>query len=345
MAGIYTNFGYPQAGYPHLPLRRSFGQHDRMAEETDPLLLRRNLIRTGSTDNDIRSAKSAGSITSLRRGAFASTAALATMRAEDKHLLTVRAHLSAARSDLVVSHQSAAVVHGFAMWSPDLTRVHVTTDRTAGGRTTRNSHVHAAPLTDDDVTVVNGIAVTSADRTVADLLRILRFEAGVCVGDAALHSGSATVEGVTAALERSVGRGVVNARRTLAFCDSRSESVGESRTRVLLHRLNIPLPELQVNLYSESGPFLGRVDFLFLIGVILEFDGDVKYMKHLKPGQTPADAVIAEKLREDEIRSLGWVFVRCKWSELAHPDRFLAKLQRAFELAASLPTPRTVTRP
>lgn len=311
----------------------------------DPLLLRRNLIRAGMTDSDIRAAKSAGSITSLRRGAFASTDVIAAMRAEEQHVLTVRAHLSAAKSELAVSHQSAAVVHGFAMWAPDLTKVHVTTNRTSGGRTTKKSHVHAAPLTPDDVTVLEGIPVTSADRTVADLLRILPFEAGVCVGDAALHSGSATVGGVTAALERSGGRGMVNARRTLSFCDARSESVGESRTRVLIHRCTAEVPRLQVKLYSETGKFLGRVDFLFPVGVILEFDGDVKYTKYLKPGHTPADAVIAEKLREDEIRSYGWVFVRCRWSELAHPEQFSAKLQRAFELAAGLPAPRTVTRP
>lgn len=316
-----------------------------MNNSSDPLRLRSELVRGGSTDSEIRAAKALGSITPIRRGAFVSTDALAGMRAEDRHLLLVRAHLSAARSELVVSHQSAAVVHGFAMWAPDLAKVHVTVDRAAGGRTTKNSHVHAAPLTEDDVTIIDGIPVTSADRTVADLLRILPFEAGVCVGDAALHSGSATVEGISAVLERSGGRGVVSARRTLAFCDSRSESVGETRTRVLLLVHNIQLPELQVELYDESGRFLGRVDLLFLIGVVLEFDGDVKYMKYLEPGQTPADAVIAEKLREDEIRSLGWVFVRCKWSDLENPDRFLARLHRAFELAASLPAPRTLTRP
>lgn len=316
-----------------------------MDNRRDPLLLRSALIRTGSTDNDIRSAKSAGTITSLRRGAFAPTAALVTMRPEEQHVLAVRAHLSAARSELVASHQSAAAVHGFAMWAPDLTKVHVTTNRTSGGRKTSKSHVHAAPLTEDDVTVVDGIPVTSADRTVADLLRTLPFEAGVCVGDAALHSGSVTVTGIAAALARSAGRGVVSARRTLAACDARSESVGESRTRVLLRASNIELPDLQVKLYSETGKFLGRVDFLFLIGVILEFDGDVKYSKYLRPGQTPAEAVIEEKRREDELRSFGWVFVRCTWAELAHPEQFLAKLRRAFETAAGLPAPRTITYP
>lgn len=311
----------------------------------DPLLLRRELIRSGSTDSDIRSAKADGSITTLRRGAFAATAALDAMRAEDLHLLAIRANLSAAKSQLVVSHQSAAVLHGFAMWAPDLTRVHVTADRTSGGRTTKFRHVHATPLAAADVVTIDGIPVTSPDRTIADLLRILPFEAGVCVGDAALRAGSATMAGISAALERSGGRGLVTARRTLGFCDSRSESVGESRTRVLLHRLGFPAPELQVNLYDEAGRFLGRTDFLFVLGVILEFDGKVKYTKHLQPGQTPADVVVAEKLREDEMRGLGWVFVRCMWSDLDHPERFAAKLKRAFELAASLPAPRTIARP
>ena len=100
-----------------------------------------------------------------------------------------------------------------------------------------------------------------------------------------------------------------------------------------------------MNLYDEAGRFLGRTDFLFVLGVILEFDGMVKYTKHLRPGQTAAAVVVAEKLREDEMRALGWVFLRCTWSELDHPERFAAKLRRAFELAVSLPSPRTNARP
>ncbi len=311
---------------------------------SDPLLLRGELLRQGSTDSEIRTAKADGIITSLRRGAYVSTAALSGMRPEDEHLLAVRAHLAAARSELVVSHQSAAVVHGLPMWAPDLTKVHATIDRTSGGRTTKTRHVHAAHLAAADVTDIRSVRVTTPNRTVADLLRLLPFEAGVCIADAALRTGSARIAGIEEALRRTNCRGALSAQRTLEFCDPGSESVGESRSRVHLNRLGFPSPELQVNLYSPAGRFLGRPDFLFRNeGVLGEFDGSSKYLKYLKPGQTPSDAVVAEKKREDTLRSYGWIVSRWTWSDLENPNQLAATLQRAFDVARTLPTPRTVT--
>ncbi len=267
------------------------------------------------------------------------------MRPEDRHVLNVRAHLAAANSTLVVSHQSAAAVHGFEMWAPDLSKVHFTVDRNSGGRTTKTRHVHANPIADRDITEVDGIPVTTADRTIADLLRVLPFEAGVCVGDSALHAGSATVTGIDEALVRSGGRGIVTARRSLEFCDAKSESVGETRTRVLLHRAGMPVPRLQVEVRDERGRLIARLDFGFDVGVALEFDGDVKYKKLVKPGQESSDIVIAEKKREDGVRRFGWFVLRVTWSDLDRPNTFLAHLQDAIDLAATVPGPRIFDRP
>lgn len=317
-----------------------------MKPDKDPLLLRSQLIRSGSTDGDIRTATKSGSIERIRRGAFAKTTTLASCSAEDRHILQVRAHAAAARSELVVSHQSAALVHGLPMWSPDLQRVHFTVDRLSGGRTSATRHIHPAPLCPDDVVMVRGLAVTSPNRTIADLCKSLSFEAAVCVGDAALAAGLATVDGVTQALNRSGRRSIVKALRALDFCTDASESIGESRTRVQLKYAGTMRPTLQMSLYSEAGVFIARVDFVFEeYGVIGEFDGKVKYAKYLKPGQSASDAVVAEKNRENELTSHGWVVVRWTWSDLEHPERLVEKLQRAFELASTLPRPRTISRP
>ncbi len=272
----------------------------------------------------------------MRRGS------LDDIRAEDAHLLAIRAHLAAARGVMTVSHQSAAIVHGFAMWAPDLGKVHVTVNRASGGRTTKTSHVHAAELTAEDTDVVDGFTVTSADRTVADLLRILRFEAAVCVGDAALRTGRATVDGIEGALARSSRKGAVGARRALSFCDARSESVGESRSRILIDRLGYPAPQLQLDVYGPGRKLLGRSDFGFTSpGVLGEFDGMVKYSEYVPPGHTAGDVVFREKRREDAMRSCGWVMARWTWSDLERPERLASTLQRAFDLARTLPAPKT----
>ena len=62
-----------------------------------------------------------------------------------------------------------------------------------------------------------------------------------------------------------------------------------------------------------------------------EFDGKEKYGRYLKPGQTVADAVFAEKRRGDALRDLGWQIVRWIWADLYHPQELRRRLERAFE--------------
>jgi len=50
-----------------------------------------------------------------------------------------------------------------------------------------------------------------------------------------------------------------------------------------------------------------------------EFDGRVGYGRLVRPGQSPADAVYEEKLREDAIRDTGRQVVRWTWPELDRP--------------------------
>ncbi|MDH6677507.1 very-short-patch-repair endonuclease [Rhodococcus sp. LBL1] len=113
--------------------------------------------------------------------------------------------------------------------------------------------------------------------------------------------------------------------------DARSESVGESRSRVLIHRMRLPVPDLQRVLHDDGVP-LGRVDFFFeRERVVGEFDGLGKYTEHLRPGQTTEQAVIEEKLREDRIRAAGYSVARWGWRELSTPEEVVRRLRRAFD--------------
>lgn len=118
----------------------------------------------------------------------------------------------------------------------------------------------------------------------------------------------------------------------------RSESVGESRSRALIIREQLPLPDLQATLVAASGTRLGRVDFL-VDGVVGEFDGRVKYGRLVPRGQVPADVLWREKQREDAIRDAGWQVVRWVWDELATPDVIVDRWMRAFARARNSPPP------
>jgi predicted transcriptional regulator of viral defense system len=109
-------------------------------------------------------------------------------------------------ADAVVSHVSAAALHGLTMWDVDLRRVHVTVSRPSGGRRTRLLHVHPATLDPDQLTQVDGLACTTIAQTVVDVARTLPFEHALVVADAARHRHRVSAAQLAAAVERVAGR-------------------------------------------------------------------------------------------------------------------------------------------
>jgi hypothetical protein len=273
-------------------------------------------------DDEIARLRRRGTWTSLQRGAYVVGAPALGRRA--RHLLVVRATLAGLRTPAVVSHASAAALHGLPLWGVPLQQVHVT--RRPPARTDSDTRLrsHAARLPDEDVVTVGATPVTGVARTVVDLARTLPFAPAVAVADAALRSGGITQADLRAVLETAAGsRGARAARRVVEAADGRSESVGESRSRAILIQLGLPLPDLQVEVRRADGVLVGRSDFGWRAQRLLgEFDGRVKYGRLLRPGQDPGDAVFAEKQREDAMRAENWGMVRWVWRDLDPPAAF-----------------------
>lgn len=298
--------------------------------DSTPLVFRSDALDRGFTDHELRAARRSKELLAVRPGAYVRADALAELDSVAQHRLAVLA-TAAACTDVVVSHVSAAVLHGISLWSAPLRRVHTTLDRPSGGKITARRHVHVARLHAADVVVVDGVDTTTPARTVVDLARTIPFESAVVAGDHALSTGIVTASELDEMLARCRGRrGAAQAARAIGFLDGRSESVGESRSRVLIHRLRLPVPDLQRVIADERGS-IGRVDFYFenerAIG---EFDGLGKYTEHLRPGQSTEQAVIEEKLREDLIRATGLGVARWGWRELRTPAEVERRLRRAF---------------
>ena len=112
--------------------------------------------------------------------------------------------------------------------------------------------------------------------------------------------------------------GVRRAVRVLDFADGLSESVGESRSRVVLHRLGLPSPDLQPRVLRRDGTVIGRSDFGWeAFRTLGEFDGRVN--------------VFQEKRREDELRDHRRKVARWTWSDLDHPHVIGDRVRRAFD--------------
>lgn len=302
----------------------------------DDVRLARELVTNGLTKLAISNEVRRGTLHRVRRGAYATRDDTDPARA---HRRLLDATLAVTHPGAVVSHGSAAVLHGLPVPAAALDRVHLTRDRDGGGQRRRWVQVHGHHLDPEDVWQVDGLATTSPARTVVDLACGSRLPDAVAVGDAALGQG-AEVGDLLAVLAR-VGprRGIATARRAIELLDARSESYGESVSRVLMAGRGLA-PTPQVLVYDRRGAFVGRVDFAWPeLGVVGEFDGRVKYGRDLAPKQDPTDVLWDEKLREDRLRELGWLVVRWTWADLQHPDEWLARLVRTLGRGRQQPAP------
>jgi putative AbiEi antitoxin of type IV toxin-antitoxin system len=288
------------------------------------------LLAEGWSSAELERMARSGELQRIRRGAYEFAPARSLER-RDQHRRLIAATLRLTSVDSVISHISAAVLHHLPIWSDQLEKVHVTRNQAGGGKIRRYVHLHAAPLTEIDICEIDCQRVTTLGRTVLDLLRTLSMERSVPIGDAALRLGL-TVEELAEIAGRCIGwRGMLQARRAMNFLDARSESAGESYSRVLLDRIGIPAPIPQYEVWRR-GLLVGRADFGWEeFRTLGEFDGKEKYGKLLRPGQTAADAVFEEKRREDALRDLGWQIVRWMWADLYHPAELRQRLQRAFD--------------
>lgn len=283
-------------------------------------IFRAQALSDGISDERLRTAVSRRELVRVRNGAYVPTAVFGDLYAEEKHRVAALAAIPRLHQDSVLSHISAAVFHGLPLWRTDIARVHVTRPGITTRATTR-VRFFGQPLEPDDIESIRGVRVTSLDRTLVDVVRTLPFEQAVVVGDAALRKGAQ----VPATLDRR--RGNEQARLTLAFLNGRSESPGESRSRVLMDRKSIVKPLLQVTILDHHGRFIARVDFCWPeFGVIGEFDGMLKYKAN--KGEDSSEVVALEKRREDKLRAAGWNVVRWVWDDLDEPDRMLDDLRR-----------------
>ncbi len=271
-----------------------------------------------------------GRLIRVRRGAYSD-------HAEDEaravHVQLIEGTWPLLGANAVLSHGSAAALHGLPLWGSILKEVSVT--RPSGGHGVRRPYLHVwrAPLAAIEVTTKDGFRLTSLERTALDAARLLPHERAVAVLDAALHLGADPSLLDRMLLDAARRKGVRTARAALAFADKRAESVGESISRVRMAEVGLPAPILQFEVWDHLGLWVARTDFCWRERrVVGEFDGRVKYNG---TEAEVADVVMAEKRREQAIRDAGWWVVRWGWQDLGDREAFRRRILQAFASAPS----------
>ena len=268
----------------------------------------------------------------VRRGQYAEAVELGHLPAWEqeiwRHRRAIYAVVNSVRpGSVAISHQSALVLHEVALWGVDLAEVQVTRRDERKGRRAAGVRQHAGKLTPADLAEVDGLTVTTVPRATVELACTSSFESAVVTVDSALHRGLVSRKEGARLLELiEFWPGSATARAALVFGNQRSESVGESRLRVLMHDHGLPVPVLQ-HVVNDARGFVGRTDFYFPDHrTVVEFDGLTKYGS--------LETLVQEKLREDRLRALGLQVVRIVWADLSHPPAVITRIRQAFARAA-----------
>lgn len=283
-----------------------------------PALLERELFTAqqaraaGVTDFELRQAARGGDLIRLKRGWYSGN------RPEwpsDLHRLRVRAEL-ADRVEVRASHYSGAVLLGLPVHRPDWSTVHLM--RTGPGSAACRSRVvvHAHVDVPEELATALVVAQTALGSP----------ESGLMALDAALAADVASMAQVRLAAKRLAGhRGYGHLETVLRLGDGRRESPLESWTALTLDSWGLVLePQFQVpgTRYRADGRIVGT-------RVLVESDGQGKYQEQA--------ALVAEKAREDELRSLDWQVVRVTGALLDTPATLMGRVRAALLRAGTPP--------
>jgi len=243
-------------------------------------------------------------------------------------LLSAAAAVTALGPTAVVSHETAALLHGLSLLGPPPTVLTVTRPPGVGSRSGKPGvRLHSAALPAEHVGGRLAVPVTTVSRTVIDLARSLDFRASVVVADSALQQNLTTKKELRAVIDACPRwRGVRAAGAVVEFADSRAESPLESLGRVAFHECGLPPPELQV-VVSDAGQFIGRVDFIWKqFGTVAEADGAAKYEDKSRASY--------EFRRDARLRDAGLEVVHFTWKDITSDANAVANsIRRAFERA------------
>jgi hypothetical protein len=307
---------------------------DLISLHDDHVFQRAEALDCGYDDQDLRQWVRGGELTRVRHGAYVPTKIWVEADDIERHRLRAHAVLRSHDVPLALSHTSAAVEHGLRLYRPDLEKVHVLCLDNPIARTTRDIVYHRGRCTDEDLVLVGAQRVVDpvlAGLQAASLSDVAR---GMVILDSVIDLGKGTLDQIHGRYEQIAGHPFSRTLQiTVRLVRKGANSIGESLSRHMMWTEHLPEPTLQFEVRDESGRLIGISDFAWPEhGVLGEFDGMQKYGRLLKEGQTPGQAVEAEKVREDALRAAtNWLMVRLIWSEIFRPGPTAAKIRHQLE--------------
>jgi hypothetical protein len=218
----------------------------------------------------------------------------------------------------VLAGLSASALHGSKWIDPGSPAAIIDTNRCpAAGVQVWEERIEA-----DEITVVNGMRVTSPARTALDLARRCPLVGAVASIDALVQPTDLKMADVELLVERYRGRrGIRAARAALELVDGGAQSPKETWLRLLLIRAGFPRPQTQIAVRNEWGWPEAYLDMGWEdIKVAVEYDGDQHRSSRY---QYVKDIRRLEMLDQ----RYGWLVVRVVSED--HPDDVIRRVAAA----------------
>ncbi|MHA7306132.1 type IV toxin-antitoxin system AbiEi family antitoxin domain-containing protein [Arthrobacter sp. TMN-49] len=317
------------ASFHRVPVEATLGRFRTAFPDRRVVWRTSQLREAGFDDRAIRRLLEGGAILRVRQGCYVRAAYWYRQSSTGRERLRVVLHsfatLNTSASGFVYSHVSAARLHGLCLWEAD-TLIHLTQPgKPSSIGHGKDSVVHARALPEQDVVTIDGLQVTSLERTVIDCCLTMRYKQALIVADHALHLGANIARLRATAETLGAHRGIRTLRKVLRHADKRSESPGETLARDLMRELLIPAPVPQLWIATRLGVF--RADFAWPgKRLILEFDGQSKYFDYAPTEQV----LLEERQRENALIEDGWRVIRVQWKDLFNEQSFKARILAAL---------------
>jgi very-short-patch-repair endonuclease len=284
------------------------------AREQHGVIAHRQLIAAGLSDGQIDTLRRRGDLMRFvdRRGIWRARACTATP--------LTGPWAAALASGAVISHRSAAAVHGYCQ--PPTGMVHVTVGDRSRIRIAPGIRVHRVPLADEDVAVVRGLRVAIGERAILECLRTEPLRDGRDLLDRALVEKWITEHDLDRELEESGGRwGSAKLRRLRVEC-SQGDSISERKLHSLLRGARIR--GWTANAPVDVGFAILKFDVVFpRLKLILEVDG---WRTHTEKARFQTD-----RTRQNAVVERGWRVLRFTWFDVTErPDYVLNRVRRAI---------------
>ena len=255
----------------------------------------------------------------VRRGAYVLKATHDDADVWERYRLRTRAILRTRPAVDAASHHAAVMLYAVDTYDVDLSVV----DVVARVRATRlRSGLRTHPGRGLVADRAPGFGVVGLPLALCQVAGGSGVLAAVCSMDDALHDLRCTREQLGSAVAQLPEHHRDRALRAIDLTDPASESVGETRTRVMLADLGFSVRSQQT--LRRGRAFVARVDLLVDDLVAVEFDGLVKY-----EGKDGRAALAAEKARESAIVDLGYEVVRIVWADLVDPAGVARRVRAA----------------